>query len=119
MAAEQVFLTGPEVLERGLSPYPLVLGMEVFSSLINRAVAGGYLSGYSPRGRGVVIGQVTHLLFVNDPLEFCKDSDDQMAYLSWILVWFEALSGLRINLYKSSILPVGRVENIYIFFFDR
>ena len=34
-----------------------------------------------------------------------------MAYLSWILAWFEALSGLRINLDKSSLLPVGRVEN--------
>ena len=34
-----------------------------------------------------------------------------MAYLSWILAWFEALSGLRINLNKSSLLPMGRVEN--------
>ena len=35
-----------------------------------------------------------------------------MAYLSWILVWFEALSGLRINLDKSSVISVGRVDNI-------
>ena len=34
-----------------------------------------------------------------------------MAYLSWILAWFEALSGLKVNLDKSSLLPVGRVEN--------
>ena len=34
-----------------------------------------------------------------------------MAYLSWILAWFEALSGLRINLDNSSLLPLGRVEN--------
>ena len=34
-----------------------------------------------------------------------------MAYLSWILAWFEALSRLRINLDKSSLIPVGRVEN--------
>ena len=34
-----------------------------------------------------------------------------MAYLSWILAWFEALSGLRINLDKSSLIPMGRVEN--------
>ena len=37
--------------------------------------------------------------------------EDQMAYLSWILAWFDALFGLRINLDKSSLLPVGRVEN--------
>ena len=34
-----------------------------------------------------------------------------MTYLSWILAWFEALSGLRINLDNSSLLPLGRVEN--------
>ena len=27
-------------------------------------------------------------------------------------MWFEAISGLRINLDKSEILPVGRVENL-------
>ena len=35
-----------------------------------------------------------------------------MAYLSWILALFEALFRLRINLDKSSLLPVGRVENV-------
>ena len=34
-----------------------------------------------------------------------------MLYLSWILLYFEALSGLRINLDKSVILLVGIVEN--------
>ena len=35
-----------------------------------------------------------------------------MAYLIWILAWFEALFGLRINLDTSSLLPMGRVENM-------
>nr|CAN72177.1 hypothetical protein VITISV_012537 [Vitis vinifera] len=38
-------------------------------------------------------------------------SQEQLAFLSWLLLWFEAISGLRINLNKSEILPVGRVEN--------
>ena len=29
-------------------------------------------------------------------------------------MWFEAISGLRINLDKSEILPVWRVENVWI-----
>ncbi|RVW40104.1 hypothetical protein CK203_081942 [Vitis vinifera] len=37
-----------------------------------------------------------------------------MVYLSWLLMWFEAISGLRINLDKSEILPVGRVENLEV-----
>ena len=35
-----------------------------------------------------------------------------MVYLSWILLYLEALSGLKINLDKSVILPAGDVENI-------
>ena len=35
-----------------------------------------------------------------------------MTFLSWLLMWFGAISGLRINLDKNEILPVGRVENV-------
>ncbi|RVW82306.1 putative ribonuclease H protein [Vitis vinifera] len=41
-----------------------------------------------------------------------EESSDQMTYLSWLLMWFEACSGLRINLEKSEMIPVGRVHNI-------
>ena len=37
-----------------------------------------------------------------------------MTYLSWILAWFDALYGLRINLDRSFILHVGRVDNVEI-----
>ncbi|RVX22281.1 hypothetical protein CK203_001560 [Vitis vinifera] len=39
-------------------------------------------------------------------------SKDQVSHLSWILFWFEAASGLRMNLAKSEIIPVGEVEEI-------
>ena len=56
--------------------------------------------------------QITHLLFVNDILMFCNDSRNQLAYLSWILLWFEAISSLKINVKKSLILPVRNLENL-------
>ena len=43
---------------------------------------------------------------------FCNNSRDQLAYLSWILSWFEAIFGLKINLEKSLILLVRNVENL-------
>ena len=92
-----------------LSPYLFVLGMEAFSLLLDRAAKGGFISGYKFKGRNGTERQITHL-FVADTFVSCKDTKDQMAYLSWILAWFEALFGLRINLDKSSLLPVGRVE---------
>ncbi|RVW40207.1 hypothetical protein CK203_078389 [Vitis vinifera] len=65
-----------------LSPYLFVLGMEVLSALLRRTVDGGFISGY------------------------------HLTYLSWILAWFEAASGLKINLAKSEVIPVGEVEDI-------
>ncbi|RVW23505.1 Transposon TX1 uncharacterized 149 kDa protein [Vitis vinifera] len=94
-----------------LSPYLFVLGMEALSSLINRAVRRGFLSGCRIGGREGVGNQVMHLLFADDTLVFCDDSQEQLAFLSWLLMWFEAISGLRINLNKSEILLVDRVEN--------
>ncbi|RVW91675.1 LINE-1 reverse transcriptase-like [Vitis vinifera] len=95
-----------------LSPYLFVIGMEAFSRLIHRAMRGGFLSGCKINGRRGDGTLVSHLLFADDTLVFCDSSQDQMTYLSWLLMWFEALSGLRINLDKSEILPVGRVENL-------
>ena len=42
----------------------------------------------------------------------CEAKRDDMTFLSWILCWFEAALGLRINLAKSEIIPVEEVEEI-------
>ena len=58
--------------EDPLSPCLFVLGMEVLSTLIRRAVDGGFLSGCRLRGRGGVEMIVSHLLFADDTIIFCK-----------------------------------------------
>ena len=35
-----------------------------------------------------------------------------MTYLSWLLMWFEAISGSKINLAKSEVIPMGSVDNV-------
>ena len=55
---------------------------------------------------------LSYLLFENDTLVFYNASEDQMVYLSWILLYFEALSSLKVNLEKSAILLVGDLVNI-------
>ena len=65
-----------------LPPYLFVIGMEALSCLIARAIKGGFLSGCSIRGRegeGLVI---SHLLFADDTLLFCKANHDQVVNLS-------------------------------------
>ena len=58
-------------------------------------------------GRGGEGVNVSHLLFVDENLIFCKNFQDQIRFLCWLLMWFEALSRLKINLEKSEIIPIG------------
>ena len=65
-----------------LSPSLCVLGMEALSCLINKVVRGGFLTSCRIRERGGNGIQVSHLLFVDDTLVFCEDSQEQMVFLS-------------------------------------
>ena len=95
-----------------LSPYLFVMGMEVLSALIRRAVEGCFMSGCSiRRGRRQDVN-ISHLLFADDTVVFYEAKKEHIMHLSWILFWFEAASGLRINLAKSEILPVGEIEEV-------
>ena len=55
---------------------------------------------------------VSHLLFADDTIIFCKAKKEHLTSLSWILAWFEAAFGLRINLAKSELIPIREVEDI-------
>ncbi|KAJ9697075.1 hypothetical protein PVL29_009023 [Vitis rotundifolia] len=69
-----------------LSPYLFVIAMEVFSCFLRRAISGGFLSGWSVRGQGGEGSLISHLLFADDTLVFCEESQDQMTHLSWLLI---------------------------------
>ena len=96
-----------------LSPLLFLLVMEVFTRMIEAGSSAGLVSGFSV-GSGNATMSISHLLFADDTIIFCDNDCDQMVNLRCILTWFEAVSGLRVNLAKSSILPVGEVNNIQL-----
>ncbi|RVX15951.1 Auxilin-related protein 1 [Vitis vinifera] len=91
---------------------PLCNGNGSVGVLIRRVVEGGFLSGCNIREGGRTALNISHLFFANDTIVFCEANKDHLSHLSWILFWFEAASGLKINLGKSEIIPVGEVDDI-------
>ncbi|RVW45726.1 hypothetical protein CK203_094993 [Vitis vinifera] len=81
--------------------------MEVLSQLLSCARNGGFISGFRVGGRGREGLIVSHLLFADDTLIFCDTKADQLQYLSWTFMWFEAISGLKVNLSKTEAFLVG------------
>ena len=86
--------------------------MEALGCLINRVVEGNYLSGSRiTDGRGEELA-ISHFLYADDTPLFCEANKYQLKFLSWTLMWFEVMSGLKINLNKSEIIPIRPVANV-------
>jgi exonuclease III len=95
-----------------LSPFLFVLIMEAFSRMIDAIYSRGLISGFSVGSRNHDNVEVSHLLFADDTLVFCGADASQISYLRALLVCFEAVSGLKVNLTKSSLIPVGSLDDV-------
>ncbi|XP_042965576.1 uncharacterized protein LOC122299388 [Carya illinoinensis] len=85
--------------------------MEALSRMVSAAVGGGFFSGFNVGGNhGSII--ISHLLFADDTLLFCEATAGHIESLKAILLCFEAVSGLKINLAKTEMVAVGEVNNI-------
>ena len=82
--------------------------------MVNSTATAGLISSFSVGRLNESATDVSHLLFADDTIIFCDNDCEQIVNLCGILIWFEAVSGLRVNLPKSSILPVGQVDNIQL-----
>lgn len=91
-----------------VTPYYFVLSMKTFSVMVEKTVQEGLLSGYVLTNRNGEEVQMSLLLFTDDILVFCKESKEQTISLSFLLLWFEVVFGLNINLEKSSYCPWER-----------
>ena len=90
-----------------LSPYLFVVAMEALSCFLRRAMKGGYILRVKLRGWRCPI-----CFFVDGTLVFCEAFQDQVFHLCWLLTWFEACSGLKVNSEKSKLIPIGSVNQI-------
>lgn len=65
--------------------------------------------------KGFQIGNnlsISHLLFVDDTLIFCKSNESNLGNLRCIIFLFEAMSDLRVNLSKNVLILISEVPQL-------
>ena len=63
------------------------------------------------RGRGEC---VLHLLFADDTILFWDAEVEQILHVRLLLLCFQAVTGLKFNLAKSEMVPIGEVNNVHV-----
>ena len=96
--------------EDPLSPLLFLFMMEVLSRLLKRTEEGDFLRGFQASPNGGL--HISHLLFADDTILFCDASREQLLYIRMVLIFFKAITGLKMNVGKSEIVPVGEVGNL-------
>lgn len=81
----------------------------VLGDLLGRAADARMFKGFC-LGQGEVM--VSHLQFVDDTIIFYDNSQRQIRLLRCVVRCFEVVSGLRLNLGKSSLIAIGEVPNL-------
>lgn len=90
-----------------LSPMLFIIIMEALSRMIEKSMKNGLADGFKVDGTAGNSVMIYHLLYVDDSLIFCSPDKEQLGLLRSILIWFEIVSGLRVNLKKSEMFSVG------------
>ncbi|CAI0459152.1 unnamed protein product, partial [Linum tenue] len=78
---------------------------------MERGLEQGLLSGFyfdEDRRRG----EVSHILYADDAVIFCDATEHEVTNLLAVLLCFQSVTGLKVNLEKSKLFPVGEVPHL-------
>jgi hypothetical protein len=88
-----------------LSPILFDFMVDALAAMISRARSAGHIRGVVSQ---LIPGGVSHLQYADDTMILLDPCDEGISNLKLILLCFEDLSGLKINLSKSEAVVVGR-----------
>jgi hypothetical protein len=63
-------------------------------------------------GSGPPSVNISHLLFADDTLVFCGANPSHLHHLRVLLLFFEAVYGIKVNLAEFVLVPVCNVDNM-------
>ena len=86
--------------------------MEVLSRLLKKTEECNLIQGFQVGSMNSVGVCISHMLFANDTILICDASREQLLSIRLVLSCFQAFMGLKVNVGKSEIIPVGEVNNL-------
>ncbi|GER32750.1 RNA-directed DNA polymerase (reversetranscriptase)-related family protein [Striga asiatica] len=95
------YVTASRGIRQGdpLSPYLFIIVSELFSAYLQHKITINQFSGIRISQNGPML---SHLLFSDDALVFCKADEDHATLLLEILHKYQKFAGQKVNLHKSS-----------------
>jgi hypothetical protein len=90
-----------------LSPLLFNMVVDVFTRMLSKAALKGYISSFMD---DVYPGGVISLQYADNTLLFLSHNKKVVVYLKWIMIFFEKISGMRINYSKSELTPINLDE---------
>ena len=93
-----------------LSPLLFLLIMEVLSRILKKIEEGGFIQGFHVGPINSTSIRVSHILFADDTILFCVASREQILSIRLALTCFQAFTGLKVNVGKNEIVPIGEVN---------
>ena len=87
--------------------------MKVFSRMLRRVEGFGLNRGFKAEGRRGGGECVSHILFADDTILFCDADVEQILPIRLLLLCFQAITGLKVNVQKSEIVPIGEVDDVH------
>ena len=88
-----------------ISPLLFNAAVDTLAEILERAKRSGHLSGVV--SHLIPGGGVTHLQYADDTMIMVEGSELDIINLKFLLLCFEAMSGLKINFDKSEVVIIG------------
>ena len=86
----------------------------MFSRMVKKMEGAGLISGFKAKGRRGRGECISHLLFADDTILFCDAEVEQILHVRLLLLGFQAVTGLKVNVAKSEIVPIREVNNMQV-----
>ena len=80
--------------------------------MLKKVESEGLIQGFSAGGNANSGLRISRLLYADDTILFCDATMTQVWSIRMVLDCFEAATGLRVNMAKSEMVPVGEVQDI-------